>query len=473
MDMQWFLQFRDPNHPYLRQWSKECATLDKDALKRYLMTALEAVVTQKTEKSDPVEQTEEEEGSTEHSSDVKSSSGETGGDITTNITGAPPIPEGVILLTNGESEKLRSKISEGCDRVSPQREGREVMSRESVTSEVTIQPSVSSQASTDAAQTTIACTSKSAEVSSKEERPSSAASSPGNVLDSESAGPDFTTEFGLQELSVFALKGSGGKIPPKQAAQAVQKVATNESSASVRPIPLPPIPSLPLLTHKKPLQTSTQSAFKPVIVSAKQGIVTPPPTPGSCSTYHPATPTCTSSQLTSLLTSPISTHPHSLVPLVPAPTSSTPTSPPLYHTPRSPISTTSTAAGIQSMATTTSSSTEPLSSATCNSLTSYDTHPGNTETSCVTQLSRIRLTPDMSTNSIFAETAAFLAEFQPPRTSATPVLLNDFAEAFVKGDTTNWFKRMLLLSHIESVQDDIHRCLEQMERELDGNYSYN
>ena len=406
-------------------------------------------------KTSPVEPRERE--IAELDGDVKSSAGgvdvkvETGGDINTDIRGAPPLPEGVVL-TNGESAKSYSKISEECARVSTSREGGGATSHDSAKVEVSTQATEPSQFDTDGTQTAT-CTSKLVEALGKAE---ASTSSQGNILDSESAEPDFTSEFGVQELSVFALKASEGKLPPKQA----QTLQTNEVPTTIRPSPLPPIPSLPLLTHKKPLQTSTQSAFKPVVVSGKQGLVTPPSTPGSCSSYHSVTPTCTSSQLTSLLTSPISTHPQSLVPhLMP---SNTPTSSPL---PCSPITTAPTVTRRNSVATMSSSVTLSSSAVAANS-----THPVTTTgISCATQLSRMKMTPNMSTNSIFAETAASLANVQVQQPS-TPVLLNDFAEAFVKGDTTNWFKRMLLLSYIESVQDDIHHCLEQMERELDGNY---
>lgn len=51
------------------------------------------------------------------------------------------------------------------------------------------------------------------------------------------------------------------------------------------------------------------------------------------------------------------------------------------------------------------------------------------------------------------------------------VTLGEFAEAFLQADTTNWFKRMKLLDHIETVQDNVQAWLEVIERKLDGEWS--
>jgi hypothetical protein len=48
------------------------------------------------------------------------------------------------------------------------------------------------------------------------------------------------------------------------------------------------------------------------------------------------------------------------------------------------------------------------------------------------------------------------------------VTLGEFSEAFMKGDTTNWFQRMLLLDHIEAVQDKIRNWMEMIDKQLDG-----
>ena len=48
------------------------------------------------------------------------------------------------------------------------------------------------------------------------------------------------------------------------------------------------------------------------------------------------------------------------------------------------------------------------------------------------------------------------------------VSLGRFAEAFMKGDSTNWYQRMLLLDHVETVQDKVVEWLDQVEKELKG-----
>ena len=48
------------------------------------------------------------------------------------------------------------------------------------------------------------------------------------------------------------------------------------------------------------------------------------------------------------------------------------------------------------------------------------------------------------------------------------VTLGEFAEAFIQQDTTNWFRRMKLLDHIETVQDNMQEWLDMLEKKLDG-----
>lgn len=50
--------------------------------------------------------------------------------------------------------------------------------------------------------------------------------------------------------------------------------------------------------------------------------------------------------------------------------------------------------------------------------------------------------------------------------------MGEFAEAFLQGDTTNWFRRMKLLDHIETVQDNVQAWLEVIEKKLDGKRTY-
>ena len=48
------------------------------------------------------------------------------------------------------------------------------------------------------------------------------------------------------------------------------------------------------------------------------------------------------------------------------------------------------------------------------------------------------------------------------------VTLGEFAQAFIQGDKTNWFRRMKLLDHIETVQDNMQEWLDMLEKKLDG-----
>ena len=269
-----------------------------------------------------------------------------------------------------------------------------------------------------------------------------------------SSEPDFTSEFGVQEMSVFAVKESENvpqlNSPQQQKPPDSPPTKTSGEESTLPPPPLPAIPTVPLL---KPLQQSTRSAFKPVVITpGRQTIVTPSPSPGSV----PKTPTCTSSQLTSLLTSPISSHPQSLVQ---PPTSSSSTLPTYSDSdPPPPTPTTNT----------NPEGTTVSAQASIKQPPSQTTTP-TTHQPCATQLSRLKLVPNINGDLSFAETASSLQQpVQQDSPSAAPVLLRDFTEAFVHGDTTNWFKRMLLLDHIEAVQDGVLRWVEQMEKEVDG-----
>lgn len=56
----------------------------------------------------------------------------------------------------------------------------------------------------------------------------------------------------------------------------------------------------------------------------------------------------------------------------------------------------------------------------------------------------------------------------PSSSRMEPVTLGEFAEAFVQGDTTNWFRRMKLLDHVESVQDNVQAWLDLIQKKLTG-----
>lgn len=48
------------------------------------------------------------------------------------------------------------------------------------------------------------------------------------------------------------------------------------------------------------------------------------------------------------------------------------------------------------------------------------------------------------------------------------VSLGEFAEAFMQGDTTNWFQRMQLLDHIENVQEKVSTWMDTLDQQLEG-----
>lgn len=231
---------------------------------------------------------------------------------------------------------------------------------------------------------------------------------------------EFGSEFGVQELSVFAVGEMGTIKHPKS----IKSTPGTKHPLSSFPLPLPS--TCPPLSSPGKLLTGSRSAFKPITLSPKK------PTIASSS----ATPRSTSSsQLTSLLTSPITTQPQSIV------------NPP-SSAPPSLISPTSTQ--------THPTATQP----------SHGSSPLPATLSPMTQLSRLTLVPRVDGDSVFFETASSLPP--PLKPSSGTVKVKDFAEAFVHGDTTNWFQRMLLLDHIENVQDEIANWMEKMEKQLDG-----
>ena len=51
---------------------------------------------------------------------------------------------------------------------------------------------------------------------------------------------------------------------------------------------------------------------------------------------------------------------------------------------------------------------------------------------------------------------------------AEMVTVNEFADAFLKGDVTNWYPRMALLDHIEAVQKKMAAWMDEVEQQLEG-----
>ena len=465
---QWYIyNCRNPSHAYLRQWSKECARLDKETFKSYLAAILEPVSIQNLVKAESDEEIEEgKEKTTRCSGDVTDSVSTRLDEETEGLS-----QESITMDNEAASQSKRGNLTNG-DNVTegPGQTSAGVMPLSSVkmsvlSPAVITSPSVtpiSTETPKDRGMFTSSSLQRTTEaivVPSKEDRLLAGDS---NVLDPEKTELEFTSEFGVQELSVFALK-EGKNLPQKQLKTIPPTLSSETPTIGRSSQALPPIPSVPLLVPKRPLQASSRSAFKPVVVAAKPSVVTSPtaPTP-----YRSITPTCTSSQLTSLLTSPISTHPQSLVsPVLASPSTLPPL--PLQSPPPS-----STVATIKQGLTTTPSGSNPVSLTESASNYKQSAADGNGMEGSKpreTQIGRLNLTPNIKVDSIYADTATSLPPVQisPP---PTPVLVKDFTEAFYHGDTTNWFKRMLLLDHIENVQDDMLSCVEQMEKELDGKW---
>ena len=71
-------------------------------------------------------------------------------------------------------------------------------------------------------------------------------------------------------------------------------------------------------------------------------------------------------------------------------------------------------------------------------------------------------------DSVVKKTLSCLPATAKSKSGMDSVTLGEFSEAFAKGDTTNWFQRMLLLDHIEAVQDKIRNWMEMIDKQLDG-----
>ncbi len=71
-------------------------------------------------------------------------------------------------------------------------------------------------------------------------------------------------------------------------------------------------------------------------------------------------------------------------------------------------------------------------------------------------------------NAAIKKTLSCLPSTAKSKSGMDSVTLGEFSEAFMKGDTTNWFQRMLLLDHIEAVQDKIRNWMKMIDKQLDG-----
>lgn len=449
---------RTPNHAYLRQWSKECASLDNETLKNYLAVALKPVVTPgsiesntEVEKCGNVAAKCSDDTSNLTSATVVESKEEPGEDVSVKIEVAPQLDEVTSLTNGGNSISTASTGPTGLVDEPVQSIGSVKMSVLTHTKQCSKSETTSVRSPQNETSSTVQAAVDASAVSVVEanNQIDHALRRIDTIDESTKVEPDFTPEFGVQELSVFAVKNAE-EITLENSQNPTSKPPSTDVSSSLKSTSVPLVPVIP---KKGPLQSGSQSAFKPVSLttSKQQSVVTNPPSDTTTPTYHcPKTPTCTSSQLTSLLTSPISTHPQSLITAI-QPSTTLSTCHPQPQT-NHPVS---------------NSSVSQTSASTDTKLQSTTT-PSNSEIKPrMTQLSRLKLVPNVDTDSIFTETASNLPPIQlsPP---TIPVLLKDFTEAFVHGDTTNWFKRMLLLDHIENVQDTILSWIDQIEKDIDG-----
>lgn len=471
----------NPSHAYLRQWSKECAGLDKETLKNYLSTALHPIVIQSSGTHKPTTNTSiSSSGSTSGSNRLgqssQSDSHQPDKSSTVEREGAKEISSNNnevassstvkgVRLTNGSGVSEDSKRSSVPVRVATNKIGGAGCVKMSVLTQTSVHSSSLPVGSKVEGQLLISTPKETRKVTEvKPQQPTV------------STEVEFAPEFGLQETAVFATNPCPNIVASKQQQQLPLSsntltkqptMANNNSSTSVSQIVSPLLPSS---NQKRSLQTiGNHSSFKTVVATATPrssgGNVIPsssPPLPGGIIQLPGKLPT--TSQLTSLLTSPLSTQPVTQLPLV--------------SSPSLPL----TSSGTAATTTPTSLSTPGQNDRLCAGLSSQDVSQQQTScgikkegesviTQSDTQLSRLKLLPDITGDPVFAKTAVTLP---PPRDSPSspvaPVLLQDFTEAFVQGDTTSWFKRMLLLDHLESVQDGIQLWIEQMEREMDGEY---
>ena len=75
--------------------------------------------------------------------------------------------------------------------------------------------------------------------------------------------------------------------------------------------------------------------------------------------------------------------------------------------------------------------------------------------------------PKVKSEGVGVQTLSCLPSLSASKSGMETVTLGEFSEAFVKGDTTNWFQRMMLLDHIEAIQDKIRTWMEMIDGQLD------
>ena len=75
---------------------------------------------------------------------------------------------------------------------------------------------------------------------------------------------------------------------------------------------------------------------------------------------------------------------------------------------------------------------------------------------------------EQSASTSQSQTLSSLQSSLSSKSTMDTVTLREFTEAFMQGDTTNWFQRMKLFDHIEAVQDKVMAWMEIVDSQLDG-----
>ena len=222
---------------------------------------------------------------------------------------------------------------------------------------------------------------------------------------------EFTHGFGIQETSVFAVEvQSGDKEAPRVELQHPKTIRNGmESKAAVGRSVTHTLPS------PSKLKSAPHSAFKPVPVPTTIG------------------------QLASLLTGQVSLRQHS--------TSSSSFS--------NTIASQTPSESLLSMSDVSLKATGPVRSA---------------PPSITTALGGCGLKPKVDSNPVFSQTVSSLNSLTKKSTDTIP--LEEFADAFLRADGSHWCQRMLLLDHVEAVQNKMATWMTVMEKQIDGMCSF-
>lgn len=217
---------------------------------------------------------------------------------------------------------------------------------------------------------------------------------------------EFNDEFGLQETSVFAVN-MGVEIKHPKTIRTDPKIGRPVSSFPYVQIPIP---------NPSKLQSSSRSAFTPVIV----------PSVSAASPLH------------SLLTS---------------------------HQPTSNGTQSSTKSSRIANSLSSQSSSESLDDYTKFISPSSSSMLAKPTTSA-TALGNCGIRPKVDSNPVFSQTVSSLSSFSPKSMDVVP--LGEFVETFMEGEGRKWCQRMLLLDHVEAVQNKIVAWLDSIQKQIQG-----